>query len=85
MLLVAGALTVVLTNYKHIDELYIFAVVLVVQSLPFLAAVGMAGLEGSRFDEFAYWRGIEAKIATELARPAAGTSEQPSKMATPEG
>jgi hypothetical protein len=34
----------------------------------------MAALEGSRFNEFAYWRGIEAKLATELSRPAAGGS-----------
>jgi hypothetical protein len=37
--------------------------VLVIQSLPFLAAVGLALLEGSRFNEFAYWRGVEAKVA----------------------
>jgi hypothetical protein len=69
--------TVVVTNYKQIDELNIFALVLVVQSLPFWAAVAMAALEGSRYNEFAYWRGIEAKIATELSRPAASGSEQP--------
>jgi exo-beta-1,3-glucanase (GH17 family)/cellulose synthase/poly-beta-1,6-N-acetylglucosamine synthase-like glycosyltransferase len=84
MLLIAGAATVVLTNYKQIDELNIFAAVLAVQSLPFLAAVMIAALEGSRFNEFAYWRGIEAKIATELSRPAAATSEQPSNIVTPD-
>jgi hypothetical protein len=76
MLLLAGAVTVVLTNYKQIDEINIFALVLVVQSLPFLAAVGMAVLEGSRFNEFAYWRGIEAKIGLALPRPAAGRGNQ---------
>jgi exo-beta-1,3-glucanase (GH17 family)/cellulose synthase/poly-beta-1,6-N-acetylglucosamine synthase-like glycosyltransferase len=85
MLLIAGAVTVVVTNYKQIDELNVFAVVLAVQSLPFLAAIGMAGLEGSRFNEFAYWRGIEAKIADELSRPAAGGSKQPGNMLTPDG
>jgi exo-beta-1,3-glucanase (GH17 family)/cellulose synthase/poly-beta-1,6-N-acetylglucosamine synthase-like glycosyltransferase len=84
MLLIAGAATVVLTNYKQIDELNIFAAVLAVQSLPFLAAVMIAALEGSRFNEFSYWRGIEAKIATELSRPAAATSEQPSNIVTPD-
>jgi len=62
-LLLIGALTLVATNYKQIHEVNIFALVLVVQSLPFLAAVAIAALEGSRFNEFAYWRSVEAKIA----------------------
>jgi hypothetical protein len=62
---------VVATNYKQIRELNIFAAVLVVQSLPFLAAVAMAVLEGSRFNEFAYWRSVEAKVAVQLPQPAA--------------
>ena len=41
-LLLIGAVVVVATNYKHIREINIFAVVLVVQSLPFLAAVAIA-------------------------------------------
>ena len=62
-LLLIGAAIVVVTNYKQIHEINIFALVLVVQSLPFLAAVAIAALEGSRFNSFAYWRGIEARIA----------------------
>jgi hypothetical protein len=62
-LLLIGAAVVVMTNYKGIRELYVFALVLVVQSLPFLAAVAIAGLESSRFNSFAYWRGITAKVA----------------------
>src|SRR5262249_54768825 len=65
-LLLIGALTVMATNYKQIRELNIFAGVLVVQSLPFLAAVAMAAIEGSRFNEFAYWRSVEAKVAATL-------------------
>ncbi len=38
-LLLASAVLVVMTNYKQITELNIFAAVLVVQSLPFIAAV----------------------------------------------
>jgi hypothetical protein len=68
MLLVAGAITVAGTNYKEVIELNIFALVLVVQSLPFVAAVATAVFEGSRFNEFAYWRAIESKIDTVLAR-----------------
>jgi exo-beta-1,3-glucanase (GH17 family)/cellulose synthase/poly-beta-1,6-N-acetylglucosamine synthase-like glycosyltransferase len=70
-LLLIGAVVVVATNYKQIRELNIFAAVLVVQSLPFLAAVAMAVLEGSRFNEFAYWRSVEAKVAVQLPQPAA--------------
>jgi len=78
MLLLAGAVTVVLTNYKEIDEINIFALVLVVQSLPFVAAVAIAALEGSRLNEFAFWRAIEARIVAALTRPAARAGEQPS-------
>ena len=36
---------------------------LVVQSLPFLAAVAIAALEGSRFNDFAYLaRALEAEL-----------------------
>jgi hypothetical protein len=65
-LLLIGAVTVVATNYKQIHEVNIFALVLVVQSLPFLAAVAIAALEGSRINSFAYWRGLEAGIAAAL-------------------
>jgi len=69
-LLLIGATLVVITNYKQIRELNIFAAVLVIQSLPFLAAFFVALLEGSRFNEFAYWRRVEAKVAETLPRPA---------------
>jgi cellulose synthase/poly-beta-1,6-N-acetylglucosamine synthase-like glycosyltransferase len=69
-LLLISASLVVITNYKQIRELNIFAGVLVVQSLPFLAAVAIAAVEGSRFNAFAYWRSVEAKVAETLPRPA---------------
>ena len=69
-LLLIGATIVVTTNYKQIHEVYIFALVLLVQSLPFLAAVAVAVIEDSRFNEFAYWRRMEAKMADTLPRPA---------------
>ena len=78
-LLIAGAVVVVVTNYKQVREINIFALVLVVQSLPFLAAVAIAALEGSRFNEFAYWRSVEAKVAETLPRPAAAT-EAPAQL-----
>ena len=57
----SAPLTLVVTNYKQVHEINIFAVVLVVQSLPFLSAVGIALIEGTRFNSFAYWRGVEAQ------------------------
>jgi hypothetical protein len=74
-LLLIGAALVVMTNYKQIQEVNIFAWVLVVQSLPFLAAVAIALIEGSRFNQFAYWRTVEAKVAETLPRPAAVAAE----------
>jgi hypothetical protein len=61
-LLLAGAATLVITNYKQVREINIFAFVLVVQSVPFLSAVALALLEGTRVNSFAFWRGLEAKI-----------------------
>jgi exo-beta-1,3-glucanase (GH17 family)/cellulose synthase/poly-beta-1,6-N-acetylglucosamine synthase-like glycosyltransferase len=63
-LLLIGALTLVVTNYKQVREINIFAWVLVVQSLPFLAAMTLALIEGTRFNSFGFWRGIEAKLGT---------------------
>jgi exo-beta-1,3-glucanase (GH17 family)/cellulose synthase/poly-beta-1,6-N-acetylglucosamine synthase-like glycosyltransferase len=77
-LLLIGAVIVVATNYKQIHEVNIFALVLVVQSLPFLAAVAIGVLEASRFNEFAYWRSVEAKVAAQLPQPApAAVAEAP--------
>jgi hypothetical protein len=77
MLLLASVVTVVITNYKQIDEINIFALVLVVQSLPFIAAVAIAAIEGSRFNEFAFWRTLEARMAAALPRPAVRAGKPP--------
>jgi hypothetical protein len=66
-LLILGSVTLVVCNYKQVHEINIFAFVLVVQSLPFIAAVALAAIEGTRFNSFAYWREIEATIATKTA------------------
>jgi exo-beta-1,3-glucanase (GH17 family)/glycosyltransferase involved in cell wall biosynthesis len=75
-LLLAGAATLVITNAKQVREIYLFAVVLVVQSLPFLAAVGIAAMEGSRFNSFAYWRGLGVRTAL-LSKQRKATAPQP--------
>jgi exo-beta-1,3-glucanase (GH17 family)/cellulose synthase/poly-beta-1,6-N-acetylglucosamine synthase-like glycosyltransferase len=83
-LLLIGSLTLVVTNYKQVHEINIFAVVLVVQSLPFISAVFLATIEGTRFNAFAYWRGIEAKVVRLLPllpqRPALPAMADPPKL-----
>ena len=66
-LLLAGAFTLIATNYKQVHEINIFAWVLAVQSLPFVAAVGLAAIEGTPVNSFAFWRGIEARIGAKIA------------------
>jgi exo-beta-1,3-glucanase (GH17 family)/cellulose synthase/poly-beta-1,6-N-acetylglucosamine synthase-like glycosyltransferase len=73
-LLVLSCLLVFATNWERVREVNIFALVLLIQSLPFLSAVGFALLEGSRANEFAFWRAIEARLAERLPRRAAVAS-----------
>ena len=73
-LLVGSAIYLRATNYELIREIDLFALVLVVQALPFLASVALAVLEGSRMNEFATWRTLEAKFADLLSQlPRRGT------------
>ncbi|MGA2895159.1 MAG: glycosyltransferase [Xanthobacteraceae bacterium] len=81
-LLLIGAMTLVVTNYKQVHEINIFAWVLVVQSLPFLAAVALATIEGTRFNNFGYWRGIEAKLGAKIAAKAAVLLPQSQEVIT---
>ena len=64
-LLILGAAIVFMTNYEHVREVNFFAAVLIVQSLPFVAAVMLATVEEARFNDFAYWQ----KIGTQIAEP----------------
>jgi len=86
-LLIAGAAVLVITNLKEIREIYLFAAVLVVQSVPFISAVMIAALERTRFNDFAFWRGIEAQLVELLPRraaiakaPATSASEQQKEL-----
>ena len=81
-LLLVGAITLVVTNYKQVHEINIFAWVLVVQSLPFVAAVGLAVLEGTPLNSFAFWHGLEARIGTRIAANAAGLLPQSPQVIT---
>ncbi|WP_407174522.1 glycosyltransferase [Bradyrhizobium sp. STM 3562] len=63
-LLLAGAGVLIATNSaRQIHEIYIFAVVLVLESLPFLSAVAIATLELSRANSFAFWRNTAVRTA----------------------
>ncbi|HYM47873.1 MAG TPA: glycosyltransferase, partial [Burkholderiaceae bacterium] len=62
-LLVLGAFIVVVTNRNEIREINIFALVLLIQSIPFLSATWFASLEGSRLNQFAFWKAIETRLA----------------------
>ena len=55
LLLVGAAVLVVTNNFKEVREIYVFAAVLVLESLPFLSAVAIAILENSRINSFGFW------------------------------
>jgi exo-beta-1,3-glucanase (GH17 family)/cellulose synthase/poly-beta-1,6-N-acetylglucosamine synthase-like glycosyltransferase len=63
LLLVGAAVLVVTNNFKQVREIYIFAAVLVLESLPFLSAVAIAILENSRVNDFAFWRNTGVRTA----------------------
>jgi exo-beta-1,3-glucanase (GH17 family)/cellulose synthase/poly-beta-1,6-N-acetylglucosamine synthase-like glycosyltransferase len=82
LLLVGAAVLVVTNSFKEIREIYIFAVVLVLESLPFLSAVAIAILESSRINSFAFWRETGIRTAEliglrPVALPTAARAPQP--------
>jgi cellulose synthase/poly-beta-1,6-N-acetylglucosamine synthase-like glycosyltransferase/exo-beta-1,3-glucanase (GH17 family) len=62
LLLLAGAIVLSWFNINEVREISLFAGVLVLQSLPFLAAAGIALFEGSRFNDYAAWSALEAQL-----------------------
>jgi exo-beta-1,3-glucanase (GH17 family)/cellulose synthase/poly-beta-1,6-N-acetylglucosamine synthase-like glycosyltransferase len=66
-LLVLGSLTLYVTNDQRVYEISVFSAVLLVQSLPFLAAVALALIERTPFNEFATWRRV-VSLSTYLPR-----------------
>jgi hypothetical protein len=82
LLLIGAAVLIVTNNTKQIREIYIFAGVLVLQSLPFLAAVAIATLESSRLNSFEFWRSTGIRTAEliglrPVALPAVTSQAQP--------
>src|ERR1700688_2975382 len=63
LLLVGAAVLVVTNSFKEVREIYVFAAVLVLESLPFLSAVAIAILENSRANEFSFWRNTGVRTA----------------------
>lgn len=63
VLLIVGAVVLVVFNQKEVREIYIFAAVLVLQSLPFLSAVSIAVLENSRINNFGFWHSSAIRTA----------------------
>ncbi|SDS19158.1 glycosyltransferase [Bradyrhizobium canariense] len=63
LLLVGAVVLVVMNNSKQVREIYVFAAVLVLESLPFLSAVAIATLETSRLNAFAFWRNSAVRTA----------------------
>ena len=63
LLLVGAVVLVVTNNSKQVREIYIFAGVLVLESLPFLSAVAIAILESSRINSFKFWRDAGVRTA----------------------
>jgi cellulose synthase/poly-beta-1,6-N-acetylglucosamine synthase-like glycosyltransferase/exo-beta-1,3-glucanase (GH17 family) len=63
LLLVGATVLVVMNGTKQVREIYIFAGVLVLESLPFLSAVAIALLENSRTNSFAFWRNSAVRTA----------------------
>jgi exo-beta-1,3-glucanase (GH17 family)/cellulose synthase/poly-beta-1,6-N-acetylglucosamine synthase-like glycosyltransferase len=90
VLLWIGAGVLIATNaYKQVHEIYIFAAVLILQSLPFMSAVAIAILENSRMNEFGFWRGAVVRsaeliglrpVTMSLPLPANSRSEVPQEV-----
>ena len=61
-LLLLGAAIVFWNNYEQqVREINLFGVVLIVQSVPFLSAVGIALLERSRVNDYAFWQVMQSR------------------------
>jgi exo-beta-1,3-glucanase (GH17 family)/glycosyltransferase involved in cell wall biosynthesis len=67
-LLVLGGLVVFATNWERVREINLFGCVLLVQSLPFLAAAALAAFESCRLNDFAVLQGLEARFAEIMAQ-----------------
>ena len=65
-LLILGAAIVFATNAQRVREIYLFGDVLLVQSLPFLAAAALALLEETRLNSFAFWQDARLRLRAQV-------------------
>jgi exo-beta-1,3-glucanase (GH17 family)/cellulose synthase/poly-beta-1,6-N-acetylglucosamine synthase-like glycosyltransferase len=63
-----SALLIAWTNWERVSEIYLFAGVLAVQSLPFLAATAIALLERSRVNDPVFWRAARRSLVRTVRR-----------------
>jgi cellulose synthase/poly-beta-1,6-N-acetylglucosamine synthase-like glycosyltransferase len=82
LLLVGAGVLVVTNSTNQVNEIYIFAGVLVLESLPFLAAVAIAILESSRINSFKFWHAAGIRTAEliglrPVAMPTVAAPSQP--------
>ena len=63
LLWISAGVLIFANNDKQVTEIYIFAGVLVLQSLPFLSAVAIAILENSRANQFSWWKNTTIRTA----------------------
>jgi hypothetical protein len=83
LLLVVAAVLIACNQYKEVHEIYIFAGVLVLESMPFLSAVAIAILENSRTNQFSFWRHARIRSAELIGlRPAPMPAKTSSPVAT---
>jgi exo-beta-1,3-glucanase (GH17 family)/cellulose synthase/poly-beta-1,6-N-acetylglucosamine synthase-like glycosyltransferase len=83
-LLLVSAVLLYSTNWERVREINLFAAVLAAQSLPFLAAIVLATLEGLRMNDFSFWRGLRERMASLIPRRAPSTIVlQPSRAERP--
>ena len=66
-LLLLGAATVFARNGEQVREINLYGVVLVVQSLPFLAAALIAAFETSRLNDFAFLNALKGRLLDAVA------------------
>ena len=84
LLLVGAGVLIVTNSYKEVREIYVFAAVLVLESLPFLSAVAIAILENSRINAFSFWtQHAGADRRTDRAAPGgdAGSADRDQRFA----
>jgi hypothetical protein len=70
-LLIVSAIVLHLMNDQRVREIDVFAIVLAIQSLPFVSATLIAAIDGKQFNEFAYWRALEQRLLVLWPRKAA--------------